>query len=263
MKLSARKRKVFLFKSRNKFTNFAFMHKEEIAGYYDVFSATQVKTGANERLISLYKRLLEQGLKSSSNVLELGCGVGNFTKLLAEKVTSGKIEAVDFSQKSIEIARKKCGEKQNIHFEVADVTAYTPKFADFDFITLMDVIEHIPLEKHQELFSKICRFSTEKTLIALNIPNPEYIAFTRKNQPETLQVIDQEIHLAPLLTILENSGLELVFFEKYSIWEIEDYHFLLVRKKQNFELRHLSDERTLSEKVLNKVSRKIDSLKYR
>ena len=238
------------------------MKKDEIADFYDEFSTKQVKTGANERLISLFKRLSKLGLQSNSKILELGCGVGIFTKLLSKQVSTGLIEAVDLSEKSISIAQNELKSKENIQFQVADVVLYQPRNSDFDFITLMDVIEHIPLGQHDVLFENLVQICTDKTVIAINIPNPQYIGYARRNHPESLQVIDQEVHLFPLLQHFEKHHLELVFFEKYGIWEVEDYHFMVVRKKREFKLSHLSDQRNLSEKVLKKVTSKIDAIKY-
>lgn len=82
------------------------MQQEEISKPYHDFTDTHPESGANERLISLYKRLFELGLKSDSTVVELGCGVGNFTKLVTKRVKRGIIEAVDLSEKSIEAAKK-------------------------------------------------------------------------------------------------------------------------------------------------------------
>ena len=238
------------------------MKKDEIADFYDDFSTKQVKTGANERLISLYKRLSKLGLHSNSKILELGCGVGILTKLLSKQVSTGLIEAVDLSEKSIAIAQNELKSKENIQFQVADVVSYQPRNSDFDFITLMDVIEHIPLGQHDVLFENLVQICTDKTVIAINIPNPQYIGYARRNHPESLQVIDQEVELFPLVSYGEKFGLELVFFQKYGIWEEEDYHFMVVRKKREFKLSHLSDQRNLSEKVLKKVTSKIDAIKY-
>ena len=83
------------------------MKQQEISQFYDEFVQRQLKIGANERLISLYKRLLHLGLKEDSRVLELGCGVGIFTKLLGKKISSGLIEAVDLSEKASPYLGKK------------------------------------------------------------------------------------------------------------------------------------------------------------
>lgn len=239
------------------------MKQNEISEFYDEYVQRQLKIGANERLISLYKRLLNGGLNADSKVLELGCGVGIFTKLLSKKVTNGIIEAVDLSEKSIAVARQELKDKKNIHFDVADVVKYQPKNDGFEMITLMDVIEHIPLEHHEELFGNLARIATDKTNILINIPNPQYIGYARINHPESLQVIDQEVELFSIMKHLEKHSLELVYFEKYGIWEEEDYHFMVIRKKRPFELKHLSDKRNLSEKIFHKVSGKIDAAKYR
>lgn len=239
------------------------MKQNEISEFYDEYVQRQIKTGANERLISLYKRLLNGGLNTDSKVLELGCGVGIFTKLLAEKVKNGIIEAVDLSAKSVAVAKNELKHRKNIHFDVADVVKYKPENSGFDMITLMDVIEHIPLEHHAELFRNLAEIATEKTNILINIPNPQYIGYVRINHPESLQVIDQEVELFTLMQHLEKNGLELVYFEKYGIWEQDDYHFMVIRKKRNFELKHLSDQRNFSEKVFHKITTKIDAAKYR
>ena len=239
------------------------MKQNEISDFYDEYVQRQIKTGANERLISLYKRLLNGGLNADSRVLELGCGVGIFTKLLAKKVKNGIIEAVDLSEKSVAVAKNELKDRNSIHFDVADVVKYQPKNSDFDMITLMDVIEHIPLEHHAELFANLAKIATEKTNILINIPNPQYIGYVRINHPESLQVIDQEVELFTLMQHLEKNGLELAYFEKYGIWEQDDYHFMVIRKKRNFELKHLSDQRNFSKKIFHKLTTKIDAVKYK
>lgn len=238
------------------------MEQKEISQFYDDFVEAQVNTGANERLISLYKRLFEMGLKSDSSVLELGCGVGVFTRLLARRVKKGVIEAVDLSEKSIETARKQLEDKDNILLTAADVVKYCPKNRNFNFVTLMDVIEHIPLSQHANLFRQISTYTDENSLVCINIPNPEYIEYVREHEPEKLQIIDQSVQLLPLLQHLEGVGFEMIFFEKYSIWVREDYHFMVFRKRCPFSVRQLKDKRKFSEKVINKIERNIDKLRY-
>ena len=64
-------------------------------------------------------------------------------------------------------------------------------------LLLFDVIEHVPLERHQELFAKIMD-DVDKSTLLINLPNPEYILFDQKNQPEVLQEMDQAIFLNDL-----------------------------------------------------------------
>ncbi|MGS0748199.1 class I SAM-dependent methyltransferase [Halpernia sp. GG3] len=238
------------------------MEQKKIADFYDNYVQKQLKIGANERLISLFKRLINLGLNKNSKILELGCGVGIFTKLLASKISMGKIEAVDLSKKSIKSAKTILINKKNIHFATGDVVKYEPENSDFHFITLMDVIEHIPLSEHDELFKNLAKIATEKTQIIINIPNPKYISYLQKNKPESLQIIDQSVELIPLIKHLENADLEIIYFEKYSIWLKEDYHFMVIRKNRKFSVINIAGERSLKNKILNKISKKIDYFKY-
>lgn len=238
------------------------MEQKKIADFYDNYVQKQVKIGANERLISLFKRLIKLGLNKNSKILELGCGVGIFPKLLASKISVGEIEAVDLSEKSIKSAKTILYNKKNIHFATGDVVKYKPENSDFHFITLMDVIEHIPLNEHGELFKNLAKIATEKTQIIINIPNPKYISHLQKNEPESLQIIDQAVELIPLVKNLENADLEILYFEKYSIWVKEDYHFMVIRKNRKFSVINIGGERSLKNKILNKISKKIDQIKY-
>ena len=156
------------------------MKKEEVSQFYDQFSERQIKIGVNERLIFLFKQLKKLGLTKKSKILELGCGVGAFTYLLSKKLKKGYIEAVDLSEKSIENAQKNI-QKNNVQLFVGDVVHYQPQESDFDFITLLDVIEHIPIEEHFNLFKNISTYISEKSLLLINIPNPEYIKYLHQH----------------------------------------------------------------------------------
>lgn len=235
-------------------------NQKEVSEYYDEYVSRQLKSGANERLISLYKRLKNLGLKRDSNLLELGCGIGIFSKVLLKTIKEGSIEAADLSEKSIETA-KKINPAKNIVFKCADVVKLAPSIQP-DFITLMDVLEHIPLDLHQELFNNISGYCLEHTLICINIPNPEYLRYMQLHDPAQLQIIDQPVDIQPLISKAENAGLELLFFDKYSIWEREDYHFIVLRKKKEFKLKHLADERNLAEKIAHRIARTKDRLQY-
>lgn len=79
-------------------------------------------------------------LNEDSNVLEIGCGTGQFTFPLCEKVKSW--EATDFSKKMILEAQKKT--HPNLHYSVEDVTLLS--FADnsFDVVLMANVLHIIP-----------------------------------------------------------------------------------------------------------------------
>lgn len=209
------------------------MKKSDVKNYYDKYVTEQYKIGVNDRIFLMYEKLKGLGLSPSSDVIELGCGIGVVTHLIRKTVTKGRIEAIDISGESIEFAKSKIN-NSNVSFYSADITEYKPKIKQADFVTLFDVIEHIPIELHEKLFLNVSGMLKEESWLLVNIPSPSSVAWDKRNAPEVLQIIDQPI---PLSTVSENcstAGLEIVKFDNYSIWTENDYNFFLIRKKKEY-----------------------------
>lgn len=75
-------------------------------------------------------------------ILEVGCGIGNMTGLLAE---GRKILGIDIHPGYIQLARKRLKNKKNISFRVMDLSKKFPSFGKFrpDTIVCINVFEHI------------------------------------------------------------------------------------------------------------------------
>jgi cyclopropane fatty-acyl-phospholipid synthase-like methyltransferase len=236
--------------------------QENSAEFYDNFNAAQAQTGINERIIGLYLRILKLGFKPDSVNLELGCGPGKLTYLLSKKLKTGALEATDISPGSVEIARSHI-KHPNISFHVSDALEYKPEHSAFDNIFLFDVLEHIPEHKHPVLFKNISQWMHETSRLLINIPNPNYIHYAQSHRPESLQEIDQAIFLNTLSGAIYNAGLEIIFFETYSIWAEYDYQFLAVKKNTGFSEKLLTEKRNLFQKVGMRVLREYRKLRYR
>ena len=74
-------------------------------------------------------------------VLEIGCGGGAFSRLLAGKFPSIKLTAVDISEVAIDAAKKSAG---GIRFEVGDAEHLAFPDQSFDFIFSCETLEHLP-----------------------------------------------------------------------------------------------------------------------
>ena len=81
------------------------------ARYYDNYSKIQDISG-----IGLLSELKSDGFR---NILDVGCGTGNYTGLLRERFPFAKIKAIDISGEMIEIAREKLQNKA-IEFMIKD-----------------------------------------------------------------------------------------------------------------------------------------------
>lgn len=229
--------------------------------FYDAYVNYQVKSGINDRIYSLYKRLLKLGLSPNEQVLEIGCGIGALTFLLAGKIRKGYIEAFDPSAKSVDFAKKKI-QQANVHLSTGDVLTYTPQIPLFDKVILFDVLEHIPIKSHSEIFRKIHSWIKDDGLLLINIPNPEYILYDQLHQPGELQETDQPVLLNELLPKLISSGLELKHFETYGVWVREDYQFIIVRKRQAFTEQLLNNDRSLFTRGIFWLKRKYRQFRY-
>jgi malonyl-CoA O-methyltransferase len=84
------------------------------AHLYDKYASIQ-RLAAKE----LIKEITQ---KNVTNILEIGCGTGNYTKLLKERFKEATIQALDISKKMVETAQKKLVGK-GVEFIVADAEA--------------------------------------------------------------------------------------------------------------------------------------------
>ena len=202
----------------------------DVKTYYDEYVGRQAAVGVNDRHRAIIRRLDRAGLRPGQRVLEIGCGIGTLTELVAQRVGSaGSILALDLSPKSIEEARTRLASFSNARFKAAD--ALTLELDErFDVVVLPDVIEHIPLEHHRALFERIGRWVEPDGFVLANYPNPHYLDWCRMHQPEVLQVIDQAIHADTLLANAYAGGLYLDSLKTYSVWIREGDYVVAVFK---------------------------------
>ena len=89
--------------------------------------------------------LLRQLRPPCDQVLEIGCGKGEFSRRLAEK--SLRVLALDLSPEMIRIARAQSEEFSNIDFQIADITSYDLPPEHFDCIASIATLHHLPLRE--------------------------------------------------------------------------------------------------------------------
>lgn len=208
------------------------MAADEARSYYDQFAKQQQINAFNERHFLLAQRLKEWGLHPRASVLELGCGIGSVSKLILENIPHGSLTGVDFSETSVQLA-KKSASRPNAEFITADLTRFSIQ-RKFDFITLFDVIEHIPVAFHQQVVELAASAMHEHSLFLVHFPNPDMTRFDRQHAPETLQHLDLEVEPAALIARADAARLKLLFFTIHSIWQKNDYCFFVFGRSSGF-----------------------------
>ena len=205
--------------------------KEEVKEFYDEYVTKQEKTGINSRHISIIDKLVQSGLKSNHNVLEVGCGIGTVSQLIAKKTPKGKVLAVDISEKSVEKAKILWKQFSNLSFEVSDMSDFTKSGQTFDYFVFPDVLEHIPIEQHSNLFTRINVHSHESSVVFIHIPAPRFLQYNISNEPQKLQIIDQPLDTATLVSVFRDNGYYLDRMETYSVFfEEKDYQYFVFKR---------------------------------
>ena len=80
----------------------------------------------------------------NDDVLDIGCGPGEFARLLAPRC--GRLLALDISPEMIRLARELSAEHPNIVYQIADVTLWDFPLARFDCVYSINALHHVPLE---------------------------------------------------------------------------------------------------------------------
>lgn len=184
----------------------------------------------NIRHRSILHRMLRAGLRKDHAVLEIGCGVGTLTSLVARKVRQGSLLSVDISPHAIALARKRFQGNDRVSFLVSDMSDFSVD-RKFDFIILPDVLEHIPEEQHEGLFATLAGHLAPGGVIAIHIPDPFCLMWLHKERPEALQIVDQPLAILPMAERFARHGLLLDRYERYGLWTREpDYDWIEFRR---------------------------------
>ena len=209
--------------------------ENSVQSFYDEFTTKQLDAGISLRNIRIQEWTEKFGLKPTDNVLEIGCGIGTQTELLARFVSNGQITAVDLSPKSIHYAKERLKNYPQVSFITGDIlTLPMDRKNQFDVIVLPDVIEHIPLETHFELFSILSSLLKSEGVIVIHIPNPNFLAWCIEHKKEALQIIDQPIYTDVLCSNIYPHNLYIHYLETYEIWQPNyDYQVIILKSKKS------------------------------
>lgn len=94
---------------------------------------------------SHYHRFLLKQLPSHcENILDIGCGTGALSRLLAQRAS--RVVAIDLSANMIEIALARSIQHPNIDFQNADILNWEFPVEQFDAIVSIATVHHLPLE---------------------------------------------------------------------------------------------------------------------
>lgn len=194
--------------------------KEKVANFWNYYVS-------NERLseISVAKEngkeivmLVKKYLKKDGNNLDYGCGAGYLMEILFKKGIS--CAGLDSSDNSLEEIKNKF--KDNILFKGTILSSSVPdkKIADsnFDFVFLIETIEHIFQEEMEEFLKELHRIIKPGGYLFLTTPNEENLDRKKIICPECGAIFHRVQHMSSfsvgsLAEKMESVGFKTVFLK--------------------------------------------------
>lgn len=180
---------------------------QELQAYYNQSDAyLERMSNHDEEFFEPYVTFLADNLAGHERrILDIGCGPGLSSWLIAQRFPELQVLGVDLSEKFIDYAKHN-HQRPNLTFQVMNATKLDLADASFDVIASNDVIEHIPdVESH---LSQCDRVLAQNGLVLIMSPNilnpvmPLYFAMTgqrcRGRKLSTLSAVSEFIRLLVL-----------------------------------------------------------------
>lgn len=153
--------------------------------------------------------------KKVNRILEIGCGTGNYTRLLRAKFKKAKIKAIDISARMVEVAKEKLNNKQ-IEFIVEDAETMPPE-EKADLITSNACFQWFNnLEKALERY---CESLNKNGIISFSIFGPD--TFRELNIALNCVLKDTAVTANGFLAKEEINFMMKKFFKDVTVGEIE------------------------------------------
>lgn len=152
---------------------------------YDYNEICKVYDDVREADFEAVKFLVNKGkLDEESKVLEIGCGTGNYLKLI-HGLTNAEVWGVDQSAGMLDKAREKCKAALLVETDAVDLEGIPHN--EFDLVYMVDVIHHIV--DIDGMFKSIYKVLKNKACLIIFSDNHEHIKnrLTTKYFPETLE----------------------------------------------------------------------------
>jgi len=137
---------------------------------FDYARFAEAFRGSEER-VGKGQQIYVADFKGCGNVLDIGCGRGEFLELMREAGVPAR--GIDSSPESIALCREK-----GLQAEIADLFDYLRGLGEgeLDGIFCSQVVEHLPPERLAEMIQLAASRLERNGVIAIETPNPECLA---------------------------------------------------------------------------------------
>jgi ubiquinone/menaquinone biosynthesis C-methylase UbiE len=186
------------------------------------------RTGKAERNIArIEQRLAELPVRSITNVLELGCGIGRVAAYLAQRYNM-HVWGTDTDPAQIETARKRHPETARLTYRVEDAAKLSFEDAEFDLVVSQNVFHH--MAKWRTAVREIARvLKPGGYLLWLDLAFPRWIA--HRFQPLVKQ--HGVYCISEAKSVFEHQGFEQLFHYSRMHGLFSQHHIVWQKKGKN------------------------------
>lgn len=145
----------------------------------------------------------------NGRILEIGCGIGNFSKLL---IKYGELTAIDVNKEYIGAARNEVNWEALIGVGDIEKGNYFFKKKDFDTVVCMNVLEHI--KNDRKALKNIYKLLRQRGILVLMVPAQKFL----------YNSIDKSIghyrryEKNEMIRLLQNTGFEVINIRKLNFF---------------------------------------------
>ena len=146
------------------------MEPDKLSKIYDGFADSYDSNRELFNIDGIINGFRDRLKSDSGNLLDLGCGAG--VPLGKSFIDSGwSVTGVDFSPKMLSLANKHVPEMKTL---CADMRTVEFEEGEFNAITLIYSLFHIPKSQHSELFAKLFRWLKPNGMALFTYATKEY-----------------------------------------------------------------------------------------
>ena len=198
--------------------------------YYDSESARGLADYGfgNRRIEAAVRHTLSWLPSTARHILDIGCGIGWSSWEMKRLIPKARVLGVDLSPKRIELA-KTLFTAPGLEFAARNIAELSEE-EPFDAIVMLDVYEHIPRDKRQELHRVLKQKSSSNAIFIFSCPTVSHQEYLRKFDPRGLQPVDEDVTPADLQVAATELDGSLVYLRNIKIWRNADYCHAVIRR---------------------------------
>jgi len=181
----------------------------------------QFKSERTQPSIDLVSKINQVNPK---RIIDIGCGPGNSTQILAQKWPKSKIVGIDSSASMIEKAKQ---DYPNQEWIIANASSYESEMK-FDIVFSNAVIQWIP--NHEELLIKFHNLLSDEGVVAVQVPQFWNMPLGKiiDNIANDTRWKDQTDGVSELLTIHNHSFYYDILSDLFNVIELWETHYIHV-----------------------------------